>query len=139
MVSRRLLRQRCRPEGYPGLAGAQRHRHHRQHLHAPGRQLQGCFRKCDPFLARANSRLSDGLQEKPDLEARITRDCSRLIPFDEPDLFSPLDRKKPANAGKIKRLRASIRDPIEASFDGEEEDQRSTAEEKAGAISVCFF
>ena len=40
------------------------------------------------------------LLKKPDLEARISRVCSRLILFDEPDLFSPMGRKSPQTLGK---------------------------------------
>ncbi|MBQ1705342.1 MAG: hypothetical protein II028_05820, partial [Clostridia bacterium] len=40
------------------------------------------------------------LLKKPDLEARISCVFSRLILFDEPDLFSPMGRKSPQTLGK---------------------------------------
>ena len=43
-----MVRQRRRPEGHPGLAGPQRHRHHQQHLHPPQLQLQGELRPGHP-------------------------------------------------------------------------------------------
>ncbi len=45
------LRQRRRPEGHPGLARSQRHRHHQQHLHPPQLQLQGELRPGHPGLS----------------------------------------------------------------------------------------
>ena len=80
-----------------------------------------------------------GLLKKSDLEARIARACSRLILFDEPDLFSPMGRKSPQTLEKSSVCGLPMRVPSEACFDGVKEELRSTDEENPALTKLGFL
>ena len=106
------LRQRRGLEGHPGLAGAQRHRHHQQHLHPPQLQLQGELRPGHPGhsprrklrLVRLPMRkMTSGTSENPPAQAgQGFRDFGfpgdnqaevRLAPADATEMASDFHRK----------------------------------------------
>ena len=148
-----MVRQRRGPEGHPGMAGPQRHRHHQQHLHAPQLQLQGELRPGHPGhspgrqvkLVRLPMRkMTSGTSETPSAQAGQAFRNFGFPGNDVPEVrLATTDATKMASDFHRKTAKPRIkRDPTRAQQSGsrgEKEAPRSTAEEKPAAASDWFF